>query len=178
MISISRICKGDKKEFKKLFDDFFIPLCVFALKYINSKEDVKDIVQGVFISFWENTPKLHDDKNIRSYLYSVVRNRCLNFIRDNKDTSQDLDILKDEFFFDKSLIETETYHILEQAIKTLPRRTEEVIRLSMKGLKNKDIAEIMNVSENTIHSLKSIAYKRLKKLLTSYYYLILLFLTY
>jgi len=177
MISIEKISKGDEKEFKKLFDQFFIPLCVFALKYVNSKEEVKDIVQGVFILFWENTPKLQDNNKIKSYLYSAVRNRCLNFIRDTKNSSQDLEILKDESFFDKNLIETETYHILEEAILTLPQRTEEVIRLSMKGLKNREIAEIMNVSENTIHSLKSIAYKRLKKILSSYYYLILIFLT-
>lgn len=72
------------KAFELLFKDFFKPLCGFAVKYVVDLEEAKNLVHEVFISVWEKFDSLPADTNYRSYLFTAVRNRCLNHIRDRK----------------------------------------------------------------------------------------------
>lgn len=78
-------------------------------------------------------------------------------------------------FFADTLIEEEAYRILYNAVEALPVQTREVIQLALDGLKNSEIAEKMEISENSVHTLKKLAYKKLKTALKDYYYLLFVF---
>ena len=81
---------------------------------------------------------------------------------------------KDSFFHD-AVVEEETYRMLTDAIDKLPGQMRAIMRLAMEGKKNGEIAECLNVSVETVHTLKKIAYKKLRIYLKDYYYFFILF---
>ena len=81
---------------------------------------------------------------------------------------------KDSFFHD-AVVEEETYRILAEAIDKLPDQMRAIRRLAMEGKKNGEIAEQLNVSVETVHTLKKIAYKKLRVYLKEYYYFLIFF---
>lgn len=169
------------KEYKSLFNKLYKSLCLFANTYLNDIEVSKDIVQEVFIKIWENKIGFKSETNIKSYLYTSVKNRSLDYLKSKshkateKLTSSQVETLKSletESVFLREVVISETSLIIENAINTLPNKCAQIIRLSIKDLSNSDIASELNVSINTVKTQKKIAYKKLKPLLKDYFILI------
>ena len=175
-LSIEKIRQGDELAFKELFDEYYQALCVFATTYLKDDTLAADIVQESFVKFWKRRADFNDTFNIKSFLYTIVRNHCLNSIRDNKLKREDLSVVMSEEFYTETLIEEEAYRIFYEAVNALPPQTRQVIQLSLDGLKNSEIAERLGVAESSVHTLKKIAYKKLRVMLKDYYYLVFVFL--
>lgn len=175
-ITIERIKAGDEQALRLLFDKYYQALCLFAVHYLGNDAEAADVVQECFIKYWDRREDFDEFLKIRSFLYTVVRNDCLNIIRNDERRRKRLEGLADEQYFRDSLVEEESYRLFYQAVDTLPRQTRRVIYLALEGLNNEDIASQMEISVHTVHMLKKIAYKKLRSLLHDYYYLILLFL--
>ena len=73
-----------KAYFETLFREEIARLHNFAKQYVYDHDAAMDICQNVFVILWEKREDLDMQSNIRSYLYTSVRNRCLNYIRDQK----------------------------------------------------------------------------------------------
>ena len=69
------------------------------------------------------------------------------------------------------MIEEETYRIMLEEIDRLPHQMREIMLRALEGMPNKDIADDMNISPETVHSLKKIAYKKLRESMKDEYYL-------
>lgn len=168
-----------KKEdvFRKIFDDLYQTLCVFASNFLKDDLLAADVVQDIFVKLWERYPTLEDDFNVKSYLYTAVRHQCLNLLRDKKEFTNEFELCENEEFYKDILIERESYRIFYNAVDSLPEQTRRIIYLSIDGLKNSEIANQLNVSESDIHRLKKLAYKKMRIILKDYYFLIFIFLT-
>lgn len=159
--------------YKSLFDTLYPPLCLFANKYLNDMDTSKDTVQEVFIKIWEKKIEYPNFNAIKSLLYKSVRNRCLDHLKSKyyKSVVQSPDInfehIESEEFFLSQLTIIDTYTQLETAIKQLPKKCEKIIRLSLKAYTNKEIADEMSISKNTVKSQKRIAYDKLRHSLNS-----------
>ena len=81
---LAKIRQKDIKAFDIIYLKYHYRLYVYALKMIKNDEDAADIVQDIFIRFWEQADRIPEELNIRNYLYAMVRNRVLNYIRDNR----------------------------------------------------------------------------------------------
>ena len=166
------------KEYKSLFDKLYISLCLFSNKYINDIEISKDLVQDVFIKIWEEKIIFKNENNIKSYLYTSVKNKSLDYLKSKRYRSTDnfsvnqIEQLENETYFLREVVVIETSSIIEKAINTLPNKCAKIIRLSIKDFKNSEIAEELGISINTVKAQKKIAYKRLKPLLKDYFVLI------
>ena len=166
------------KEYKKLFNKLYTSLCLFANKYIDNMEASKDIVQDVFVKIWEDKIEFQDESNIKSYLYTSVKNKSLDYLKSKRVkttdrlSQDDIEYLETEPFFLREVVVLETSKIIEEAINTLPNRCAQIIRLSIKDFTNADIAEALGISINTVKAQKKIAYKRLKPILKDYFILI------
>ena len=79
----------DKQVFEKLFKTFFPSLILFARKYLPDLDTAKEIVHNVFLNLWEKRETIDASKLLKSYLFTSVHNRCLNYIRDQKKFSRD-----------------------------------------------------------------------------------------
>ena len=176
MISVERLKAGDEMAFRHLFDDYYQALCLFAVDYLGDDAEAADVVQECFIKYWAHRTEFDHLMKIRAFLYTVVRNNCLNILRNDRRRQKYLKETENELFFQDSLIEEEAVRMFYQAVEALPRQTRRVILLALDGLDNRHIAAEMGISENTVHMLKKIAYRKLKAMLREYYFLVFCFL--
>ena len=172
--------KGDEKAFRILFDEFYVALCLFAVRFMEDREAAADIVQEAFLKYWDRHADFDNYYKIKSFLYVVVRHACLNQLRTKQvklEITEDIAMDSDEFFQDQ-VMEEEAYRVFYRAIEHLPPQMRSVIKYVLEGLKNAEVAQKMGVSENAVHAYKKEAYKRLKDTMKEHYYLfeIILFL--
>jgi RNA polymerase sigma-70 factor (ECF subfamily) len=157
------IQKGDAIAFKQLFESFYPSLCLFANKYLNDHEVSQDVAQDAFLYLWNKNADFNSKNSAQSYLYRYVRDRSLNYLRNKKLRHQiELEKMGSEFFFRDNLIEEETYHIIYNAIRTLSPQMQQVIELSLDGLKNQEIADQLNISINSVKTVKARAFTALR----------------
>lgn len=166
------------KEYKSLFDKLYTSLCLFANKYIENLEASKDIVQDVFVKIWEDKIEFHNENTIKSYLYTSVKNKSLDYLKSKPVKTTDyfsmgeLVQLEAEPFFLREVVFLEASSIIENAINRLPKRCAQIIRLSIEDYTNSEIAEELGITMNTVKAQKKIAYKRLRGFLKNYFILI------
>ena len=160
--------------FEQLFRELFKPLCSFSLKYVGDWDEAKGLVHDVFVTVWEKFETLPSDTNYKSYLYTAVRNRSLNYIRDRKKHSM-LEHVKEEDFAEvNTTLETaELEQRIELAIQSLPEKCRMVFELNrMEGLKYAQIAEKMGISIKTVEAQMSKALSVLREHLGEFLMLI------
>ncbi|NJK94173.1 MAG: RNA polymerase sigma-70 factor [Bacteroidales bacterium] len=177
LISIS---KGDTNSFRIFYDHFFKKVLQFAHYFIKLDEICEEIVSDVFISVWLNKEKLPEVESVESYLFIVTRNKSLNYLE--KETRSE------EFFYEintediveninpeNTLIAGELDIIIQKSIEQLPERCRIIFLMSREEkLKHYQIAEILSISENTVHAQMVIALKKalynVKKTYLSFYF--------
>lgn len=153
-------------------------MCSVADRYLCDEMQSKDIAQEAFIKLWDKREEFADIVSIKSYLYITVRNLSLNYIRDHRKGIDMPGILPDcpESDFKSLIIEEEAIRQLYAAIDRLPAQTAKVIRLSLKGLKNQKIAEELDISVNSVKTLKYNAFRTMRKELEGAAWLLLCWL--
>ncbi|NQZ75267.1 MAG: RNA polymerase sigma-70 factor [Ekhidna sp.] len=156
----------NRATFETHFDTFFHPLCAFGYRFIADAETIQDLVQSVFISFWDQRGNFENEKAVKSFLYTSVKNKCLNHLKHlsvrQKHEEQLIYELESTELFNQQVIEEDTFNLLYQEIEKLPQSAKKIMLLALKGLKNKEIAETLGISENTVKTQKKIAYSKLK----------------
>lgn len=172
--------QGDKRGLELLFRRFYRPLVMYALKFVPQQEEAEDIVQEVFIKFWEQQRFDMIDNYLRSYLYQSVRNRCLNMLESRAGiTMQPMDLLL-EFSDTEMPDEAEWNDRIEEVyreVDKLPDRTREIfMAVVLNGKRYKEVAEDLGISVNTVKTSLSRALSTLRSNLNERTYLVLLLL--
>jgi RNA polymerase sigma-70 factor (family 1) len=168
-ILFNEIKNRNLKVYEALFSNYYPQLVRFAEGYIFDKQECEDIVQTLFIYFWENAQKLNLEVSIKSYFYQSVKNRCLNYLRDLQIHD------RHNLLYIEALINQEKYEDLldpeitlkiNEAIAQLPVHMAEIIRLKyVEGKKLSEIAQINQISENTVKTQLQRAKEKLRKIL-------------
>lgn len=150
------LINDDEKAFCILYAKYRRKLYLFALTFLKSCGAAEDIVQDVFTLIWEKRKFLDPDASFQSYLYTITRNRVLNYIRDNTNKQSLEEIIYAEAIdsgddtFDKVTTD-ELVRLLEQSVEILTSRQKEVYILSRKeGLSYQEIANKLNISVGTV----------------------------
>jgi RNA polymerase sigma-70 factor (ECF subfamily) len=169
---IKGLRSGRERAYEQLFADYYKPLSLFALRYVIDLETAKEIVQDLFVALYENRKSLLITNSLKSYLYQSVRNRCLNHLKHiqvdrrhmenlklNQELSEDL-----EANIEKGELEARIFQI----VSDLPPRCQDIFKKSrVKGMKNKEIAEHLDISIRTVETQISNALKILRTKLGS-----------
>lgn len=164
----------DLHSFEALFREMFKPLCSFALKYVKDLDEARNLVHEVFISVWDKYDTLPDDTNFRSYLFTSVRNRSLNYLRYAKKHLTLEKVSEHTFSEQNTSMETaELEKEIELAINSLPEKCRQVFELNrMEGLKYAEIAEKLGISVKTVEAQMSKALNVLREHLREFLTLI------
>lgn len=152
-------------SFEGQFKTLFRPLCLYALRIVDSTEDAEDIVQQAFIDIWEKIQQGHQISDIKSYSYRVVRNRSLDYLsRSRSDISLD-EMSEIEDHVEKEQIErSEREAKLWSLIEKLPPERKKIFLFAKRdGLKYSEIAEELGISVKTVENQMSKALKSLKE---------------
>ena len=149
---IQSLAIGDREAYATVFREFYGPLVFYAHKFIGDKDAAEDIVQGFFCHLWEERKHLTQIESFKTYFYSAIRNRALNYIRDKHAISlEGMEIQKEEDFL-KEMMEEEVYRELYAAIRELPDKCRAIFMLKLAGKENTEIAAELNITEETIRS--------------------------
>ncbi|WP_299549873.1 RNA polymerase sigma-70 factor [Seonamhaeicola sp.] len=171
-----------KDDLKNIFDTYYEALVQYANRFLTLKDECEDLVQDIFVGLWEKENSFPDEVSLKAYLYKTTRNKCYNVIKHNKVkdkfAASTVKALEDDTLFLKQILEEEVVRQLYQAISKLPERKQEIIKLSLKGLKNSDIAEELEIKLQTVKTLKSQSYKILREQFAEYDTLIYFLLVY
>ncbi|GAB4330305.1 MAG: RNA polymerase sigma-70 factor [Bacteroidales bacterium] len=168
-------------EFRRLFESHYNSLCRFAFGYLNNPDDAEEIVQEVFVNLWQKQDGLQrNEAMLKGWLYTSVKNRCLNWIRDHaKFASNYLDIELEKSGSVEQYFEAEVDDLtarIENAISKLPDRCREIFVLSRdRGMKYRQIAETLNISVKTVEVQMSKALRILRAALKDLTFWLIMF---
>lgn len=170
----------DKKTYKEAFLRYYKPLCLFAQKILSEDEDAEDIVHNVFLALWEKKVSFEDGAHLKSYLFQAVYHQSISFLRHQKFVSRMEDFESegelDDANYLKKRIETEVFFEVYKAIEQLPAERQKVFRLSyIEGKTISQVAEIMNISEETVRSQRFKARNYLRLVLKDLFVVFLIF---
>ena len=177
-ISFESIRNGDIKAIETLFKEFYPSMCAIAIRFVSDKDVAQDIVQEVFIKLWEKRTSYEEIPNLKTFLYVSIKNLCFNYLRDKKETIDytNQEVINREYHFKNRLIEEETYRIVSHAIDSLPPQSSKIIKMCLEGKQNKEIAEILGISVNSVKTLKYNALSTLKEVLKDHFYILIILL--
>ncbi|WP_157604570.1 RNA polymerase sigma-70 factor [Solitalea canadensis] len=166
--------KEETINFKEIYRTYFNSLVNFTQRFIGEYDASVDIVQETFISLWNRGEELSEVESVKSFLYTTARNKSLNHLRHLKirDKYYQEELLEKEnnVFYEHSLIEEETYRLIIKVIQeNLNEQCQKVLKLSLKGAKNHEVADLLHISVNTVKYHKKNAYKVLKLKLQDIY---------
>lgn len=174
--------RGNISSFSLLFNQYYSGLVVYANQFLNSTENSEDVVHDIFASLWEMRQSLDPELYIKGYLFTSVRNRCLNYIEHLRVQTEyqkqilDKGDIGGSFTWDY-FVESELSEIIEKALDKLPPQRKKVFK--MNRFENKtatQIAEELNISPRTVEKHIEKALQSLRTDLKDYLPAALLFL--
>lgn len=179
---IIQLKSGDQASFRILYMKYAPKLFAFSRRYLQSQEDSEEIVQEVFLRIWEKKYNIDENQSFSSYVIQAAKNRIFNGFRKRVNEQAYLDFLiyaenTYQNFTESDVDYQEIKDKTENAIKSMPPKRREIFRLSREaGLKNKEIAERLQISIKTVENQMGRALKYLREQLIDYQMLIILVL--
>lgn len=171
LIETLEIDLKDSRILKAVFNMFYPRACIFAQKLLRDEMISADITQEVFLYLWEKAYRFRDLMTFKAFLYCCIRNKALNYIRDNKveNKMQELeDSFIDEVAIDHLIIKQELKARILEEINKLPEIKRAIMLLRIEGHSYDEISEELLLSINTVKTHRKQAYRTLKTYLSDY----------
>ena len=181
---IQKIQAGDKSAYEELFRSLYSHLCNFAFQFLKEQAASEEVVQEMFFKLWEKREELNINSSIKSYLFSSVRNHCLNQIkhleiRNSYKIHNEQQIQHSEQQEYDVAVEHELQEKIEIAIQSLPPERQKIFKLSrFEGKKYREIAEELSLSVKTVEAQMSKALKFMREELKDYVPIVLLIISF
>jgi len=156
---------GNRLSFDELVEIYLKQVFNFAFRLIGSKRDSEDITQEVFLKIWKNLKKFDFDKSFKTWLFSIARNTCIDYLRKRKDIPMSFfddeyegnfiqdNLETDEPNSEEVIVFEENKKLIEDALKELSFVQKEIIIMKyVNELSLSEVAEIMNMPRETVKS--------------------------
>lgn len=166
---IKLLKEGNLAAFDVIYHHYSPKLFGYVFRYLKNKEDAEEIVQEVFVKIWETRSKIDLTASFDSYLFVIAYHATISLLRKRISESKAMDyvgLAQEETESLTALDELQFKELHEKAgklINSLSDRQREIFLLSREeGLSHKEIAEKLNISENTVknHMVSSLKFLR------------------
>ena len=171
---VLRLIDGDEDAFCKLYTAYKGRLLLFALKFLKSPDYAEDVLQDVFTNIWIGRTMINPDIPFSSYLFTIVKNRVLNLLRDLEKQH----LLREQIFLQATAYTSDTQDeilsedlksVIQKALQAMTPRQREIFTLSRKcNLTYKEIAERLDISVHTVHEHLSSSLHIIRNYLVKY----------
>lgn len=165
---ILRFNQGDTEAFTAIYNDYHLTLYHFVQKFIHKREDAEDITAEIFVKLWKLHPNFNSIKNIEAFLYITGRNACLDFLRYIQRRDEHKKKILDVLFQSPvegtiEDIKTEVLIAIYKEVEKLPRSCRNVFKMAyFEGLTNSEIAEFLQINNQSVRNAKQRAIKLLR----------------
>lgn len=162
------LTQDNEAAFSELYVRYKDKLRYFCLSLLKSNEEADDIVQEIFIRIWESRSFINPDLSFSSFLYTMARNRILNYFRNMDIEAKVKAVLAmqkpaEETAVDSEIIYTEYQNILQKAIALLPPQRQKIFNLSrIENMSHNEISTQLGISIYTVQEHISEALKFIK----------------
>lgn len=169
-ILLRQLQEGNQAAFTAIYQKYHKALYVFSYYYLKNREQAEDAVQTVFSKLWEYRSQIIVTINLKNYLYKMVKNHILNEIRNTTNAlAKNYEIAQSSEGYEDNLVEKieekELRTLFYEAINKLSNPKRSICLLKIKeGLSNREIAEKLNIAENSVKTY----YNQSIKILRSY----------
>ncbi len=154
---VKRLKSGDNRVFDLIYKTYYQSLVDFAQMFLDDRFCAEEVVNEFFVWLWENRKSVKIKYNLAGYLYKSIKNRVLN--RLNKKQNIVLQQLRENLEQeaqippDQQLIYNEEWQKVQNILQLIPERSREIfIMHRYDGLKYKEIAQLLNISVNTVEN--------------------------
>ncbi|HKG05008.1 MAG TPA: RNA polymerase sigma-70 factor [Pedobacter sp.] len=159
------LLKGsDMRAFDEIYLRYADSLFKFAYSVLRAEDECRDVVQDIFVWFWQNRESLQVT-SLKSYLFASVKFNLVKFVKTSKRRSEILEFVpkQQEIFEDHAMELKELTQLIREFVGELPVRAREIFELSRdQHLSNKEIALKLGISEKTVENQMTIVLKKLK----------------
>jgi RNA polymerase sigma-70 factor (ECF subfamily) len=167
--ALATLIGGREEGLDYFFRRYYAPLTFFAQGLVGNQETAEDLVEDAFLKLWERREELGSQGSLRSWLYTTVKNACIDLIRREKRKLNYIKVAqatsdKEDKPVLHHIIQAETMHQVYNALQSLPPKCGQVFR--MYYLEEKSLQEIaveLNLSLSTVKSQKGRAIELLRK---------------
>lgn len=169
---------GDERAFAEFFARYWPPMFLHAMRMLRDEGTCQDVLQDVFLAFWQRASELPTDTRVEAYLYRMIRNRIVKIIADEKHRTDLLaDFAADEtrggVTSDARLNERELIDLINDEVSKMPPRMQEVFNLSRnENLTHREIAERLGISGHTVKAQLNNALRRIRGRIGTYFFLL------
>jgi len=154
-----KIHQGNKQAFNEFYSCYASKLLNFAKQMLADADTAEEIVSDLFVQIWTKRAIIRDIQKPQLYLYKSLKNGCLNEIRKKVYTSQAIDYELEEHTASQApdpldvLIDKELHALLTEALNSLPMQRKVIFTLIREdGLKQKEVAELLDISLRTVEN--------------------------
>ncbi|TKG94976.1 sigma-70 family RNA polymerase sigma factor [Puteibacter caeruleilacunae] len=161
---------GDEDAYARLFKVTYPRLISYCKLFVIDANKADDLVQECYVKFWDQRKKINTSKSVESLLFVMLRNQCLNYLRDERLNAQSLKLDDDEWSeiqhlyqidflgYEEASMEQQLAQAIQRAIDELPEKRKEVfIRCKIEGEKQRVVAEELGVSVKAVEKHISLA---------------------
>lgn len=163
--------RDSEPAFKSLYTSYSDRIMRYLVMYVKSPQIAEELVSDVFFALWENRKQLPEVNNFDAYIYRIAKFRVLNYLRDNKYQTLDLDEVPIDLFAftettpEDDYISRELIDAVNEAIEQLPAKSKLAFKLVREdGMKYKDAAEHLGISVKTLEAQLTYAMKKITKI--------------
>lgn len=181
---VLRLIDGDEEAFCELYAAYKNRLIYFAMRFLKSRDYAEDVFQDAFTVIWQGRRFINPDTSFSSYLYTIVRNRILNQLRnlEKEENLRDYILSQAVDYSDDTrqhILANDLRTLISSAMHQLTDRQREIFEMSREEqMSHREIAEALGISVNTVqeHISSSLRILRsyLKKYVVTYADLVLL----
>lgn len=170
---------SERTIFESIYQSFYHPLCFYATKYVGS--EAEDIIENLFVKLWDKKQVFNNPIHLRAFLYRATRNSCLNHLKASEKYVTSAEEIPENIAIDEKdhlnvIIQAEIMAEIYRAVHQLPLQCSKVIAMSfLESLSNAEIAQSLNLSEQTVKNLKVQGLKMLKSKLSGRAFTMLMF---
>ena len=165
---VLRLIEGDEDAFCELYAAYKNRLIYFAMRFLKSREYAEDIFQAAFAVVWQGRRFINPDASFSAYLYTIVRNRILNQLRDlsNQDKLREQILSQAVNYTNETkdeIIANDLRQFISRALQQLTPRQREIFQMSReRQMSHREIAEVLGISVNTVQESISISLRTLR----------------
>ncbi|WP_109698993.1 RNA polymerase sigma factor [Chitinophaga deserti] len=162
------LTSGDTLYYSFIFKEYYSALCLYASRIVGEPGHAEDIVQDVFEKLWQKQSPFENLRHLKDFLYKATRNAALNFMKGVQHSQErQARFLNEQEVLtaaeDLEIIRMEVFRGIYLEIDNLPEQCGKIVRMSyIEGLKNEQIAEILNISLQTVKNQKTRGMKLLR----------------